>query len=102
MALMTTPCIGGHKKSKVIDTRFNSNFQMILDETVATREMMADLITLNGNSEPPMGLRRIIQDSVKCSICHSVPIKAPVIVGKCCKTCLAANSVQTHGILVPT
>ena len=39
-----------------------------------------------------MGLKRILRETLKCHICHTVPFNPPVIVTKCCKTILGCES----------
>ena len=52
---------------------------------------MTDMMTLT--SDLPIGLRRVLRDTFKCQICHSVPVKPPVIVTKCCKKSLGCQAI---------
>ena len=45
-----------------------------------------DIVSLTKNSPLPVALKHFVQDTYKCTICHSVPIRPPVIATKCCKT----------------
>ena len=54
----------------------------------AIRETMADMITI-GNCNLP--LKRVVHDTFKCYICHSVPVKPPIIITKCCENMLGCQ-----------
>ena len=54
----------------------------------AIRETVTDMMSLAANCNLPLGLKRIVRDTFKCYICHSVPVKPPIIVTKCCKIML--------------
>ena len=41
--------------------------------------------TKDSKTNLPIKLQNDIQEVFKCSICHSAPLKPPVIVAKCCK-----------------
>ena len=64
----------------------------LLSDISNIRENIADMMSLSEKSQVPLAFRRIIRDTFKCSICHTVPIKPPVIVTKCCKTILGCDS----------
>ena len=49
-------------------------------------------MSLTNEAAMPLGLKRVINDTFKCQICHSVPIKPPVIATKCCKNILGCQS----------
>ena len=65
--------------------------QRLSDEVACIRDMMADIMSLNANTNLPIGLRRVLQDTFKCQICHSVPVRPPVIVTKCCRNILGCQ-----------
>lgn len=65
---------------------------LLLNEVENIRETLDDMMTLTEDTRVPMGLKRILRDTFKCHICHSVPIKPPVIVTKCCKNILGCES----------
>ena len=65
---------------------------LLLNEVGNIRETLDDMMTLTEDTRVPMGLKRILRDTFKCHICHSVPIKPPVIVTKCCKKILGCES----------
>ena len=47
---------------------------------------------LNAESKLPLGLKRMLRDTFKCYICHSVPAKPPLIITKCCKNLLGCEA----------
>ena len=72
-----------NKKSKI-----NKMVETIGDDVSVIRETVTDMMTLTANCNLPLGLKRIVRDTFKCYICHSVPVKPPIIVTKCCKNML--------------
>ena len=40
----------------------------------------------------PLGFRGLLQDSLKCKICHISPMKPPIILAKCCRSILGCES----------
>ena len=45
----------------------------------SVKETVSDVMPLTNEAAMPLGLKRVINDTFKCQICHSVPIKPPVI-----------------------
>ena len=39
---------------------------------------------LTKDTPVPLGLRGLLQDTLKCNICHISPMKPPIILAKCC------------------
>ena len=74
---------------------------LLLNKVGSIRECLNDMITLTKDARVPMGLKRIPRDTFKCRICHSVPIKPPVIVTKCCKNVLGCESCINTGYSGP-
>ena len=58
----------------------------------SVKETVSDVMSLTNEAAMPLGLKRVINDTFKCQICHSVPIKPPVIATKCCKNILGCQS----------
>ena len=50
------------------------------------------MMTLSADNSIPMGLKRILRETFKCRVCHTVPINPPVIVIKCYQTILGCDS----------
>ena len=65
--------------------------ETIGDDVSVIRETVTDMMTLTANCNLPLGLQRIVRDTFKCYICHSVPVKPPIIVTKCCKNMLGCQ-----------
>ena len=49
------------------------------------------MMTLTANCNLPLGLKQIVRDTFKCYVCHSVPVKPPIFVTKCCKNMLGCQ-----------
>ena len=41
--------------------------------------------TRDATTKLPLGLQTAVQETFKCTICHQIPIREPLIVAKCCK-----------------
>ena len=72
--------------------RKEDKLDMVLDEVQGVKASLVEMMALTQDSKVPIGLKRIIRDTFKCHICHTVPIKPPVIVTKCCKNILRCES----------
>ena len=53
---------------------------------------MPQITNLTQMSNVPIALIRTMQETFKCRICLSVPIKPPILVSKCCKVILGCES----------
>ncbi len=71
--------------------RKEDKLETILDEVGSLKATLGEMMTLNEDSKVPLGLKRVLRETFKCRICHTVPIKPPVIVTKCCKTLLGCE-----------
>ena len=65
--------------------------QLLIDEMTATKELLTEITTLSADAELPLPFKRLINDTFKCCICHSVPMKPPVIIARCCKNMLGCQ-----------
>ena len=77
------------KKRRCDDSKM---LQRLNDEVASIRDIMVDMMSLTADTNLPIGLRRILRDTFKCQICHSVPITPPVIVTKCCRNLLGCQA----------
>ena len=59
--------------------------QRLADDVAPMRDMVADTMSLKSDTNIPLGVRSVLRDTFNCQICHSVPVKPPVIMTKCCK-----------------
>ena len=57
--------------------RKEEKLNMILSEVGGIKEALGEMMTLSANSSIPMGLKRILRETFKCHICHTVPINPP-------------------------
>ena len=76
------------KKKRRYDDRM---LQRLSDEVASVRDIMADMMSLTADTNLPIGFRRVLRDTFKCQICHTVPVKPPVIVTKCCRNILGCQ-----------
>lgn len=75
------------KRKKKADDKM----QLLIDEMTATKELLTEMATLSADAELPLPFKRLINDTFKCCICHSVPMKPPVIIARCCKNMLGCQ-----------
>lgn len=59
----------------------------LMDKVDATGNDIEDMksFTKDSKTNLPLKLQNDIREVFKCSICHGMPLKPPVIVAKCCK-----------------
>ena len=69
--------------------------QRLSDEMASVRDIMAYMMSLTADTNLPIGFRRVLRDTFKCQICHTVLVKLPVIVKKCCWG--AKNVLRSRG-----
>ena len=55
------------------------------------KESVLKIFRLTNGMSIPLGLRQLLYDTFKCSICQSTPMVPPVIFAKCCKTVLGCQ-----------
>ena len=89
--------------------RKEEKLNMILNEVGGIKEALGEMMTLSADSSIPMGLKRILRETFKCHICHTVPINPPVIVTKwysgedaltkTCPSCRAARGYNETMLL---
>ena len=72
--------------------RTEEKLDALMREVENIKDSMKDIVSLTKNTPVPVALKRILRDTFKCTICHSVPIRPPVIITKCCKTILGCEA----------
>ena len=55
------------------------------------KSSIADMTSITKSTRILLGLYKITRDTFKCSICHVVPARPPIIIAKCCKTILGCE-----------
>ena len=54
-------------------------------------QMKGEVFELTSVMQIPLGLRRLLYDTFRCSICRSTPMKAPITFARCCKTIIGCQ-----------
>lgn len=72
-------------------TSSSMKLSFIFSELKEIKEAMDKLVTVTPSMNIPLGLRSILYDTFKCSICQSTPMQPPIIFAKCCKTILGCE-----------
>ena len=70
------------KESRNVEKKLN----MLMCDVGELKSAVSDILTLSKETKIPLGLHRMLCDTLKCKICPSVPMTPPIIVSKCCKT----------------
>jgi hypothetical protein len=61
---------------------------------------VASLFEVSRRTRVPMGLKKMLIDTFRCTICQSTPMTPPIIFSKCCKSIIGCKNVLTNGIVV--
>ena len=62
------------------------------DEMALLHKKIDRVFELTKNTPVPLGLRGLLQDTLKCKICHISPMKPPIILAKCCRSILGCET----------
>ena len=76
------------KRSKRICSASGDGMRTILKNI---QDTLKEIMAVNKDSRLPIGLKKVLNDTFKCSICQETPIKPPAIITKCCKTILGCS-----------
>ena len=66
--------------------------QRIQDDIKEIKMELSKVFLLTITMQVPIGLRRLLCDTFRCGICHSTPIKPPIIFARCCKSIIGCQS----------
>ena len=89
-----------HKRRNVWDSDTEDDFEpirkkqslsQVLSEVQEIRKDLQSLFQVTKQMKLPPGLYRHLNDTFKCHICRSSPIKPPVIFSRCCKRILGCQ-----------
>lgn len=64
----------------------------ISSELREVKDSIDKIFEVTSNMRVPIGLKSVLYDTFKCSICQSTPMVPPVIFAKCCKSILGCQS----------
>lgn len=62
----------------------------ISHDVAAIHEKTDAIMSLTKDAKIPLGLKKLLNDALKCHICTSV-MKPPLIIAKCCKTLIGCE-----------
>ena len=82
---------GGMSRSTRKRVKLDDTLEAIGQDVSAIRETITEMMTLTADCSMPLGLKRVVNDTFKCYICHVIPVKPPIIVTKCCKNMLGCQ-----------
>lgn len=63
----------------------------ITSELKEVKDSIARIFKVTNSMNIPVGLRDVLYDTFKCSICQATPMAPPIIFAKCCKTILGCE-----------
>ena len=64
---------------------------VISNDVKQMKESVSNIFKLTTNMAIPLGLRQLLHDTFKCSICQSTPMVPPGIFAKCCRSVLGCH-----------
>lgn len=64
---------------------------VLTGEVQSLRNIVMQVMDLTKVNNIPIALIRTICDTFQCRICHSIPLKPPAIVTRCCKVILGCE-----------
>ena len=88
----------GRKRSRLsVTAALNSNCSTSDDTLAEAKDEIISAIAKStekilSNSLIPLGLKKLLQDSLKCHICQAVPFIPPIVMAKCCKSILGCEA----------
>ena len=82
---------GGMSGSTRKKAKLDNTLEAIGQDVSVIRETITEMMTLTADCSMPLGLKRVVNDTFKCYICHVIPVKPPIIVTKCCKNMLGCQ-----------
>ena len=82
---------GGMSGSTRKKAKLDNTLEAIGQDVSVIRETITEMMTLTADCSMPLGLKRVVNDTFKCCICHVIPVKPPIIVTKCCKNMLGCQ-----------
>ena len=56
------------------------------------KEDISQIVQVNKDMTVPLGLSKALSEVLKCKICHSVPMKPPIIYARCCRSILSCET----------
>lgn len=68
-----------------------AKLSIMSDDIREMKDTMSKVFRLTSSMSVPLGLRNLLYDTFKCSICQATPMTPPVIFAKCCKNILGCQ-----------
>ena len=62
------------------------------DEIALLHQKIDRVFELTKDTPVFLGLRGLLQDTLKCKICHISPMRPPIVLAKCCRSILGCES----------
>lgn len=76
-------------------TTIDNKLNFVLSDLEGVKTVVEDIMAVTKNSTIPLGLKKILHETLKCRICLSAPIVPPVVITKW--YCLNVSSVLMDG-----
>ena len=73
-------------------TIVENKLNFVLSDLEGVKSVVDDIMSVTKDSTIPLGLKKILRDTLKCRICLSAPIVPPVVITKCCKVLLGCEA----------
>ena len=72
-------------------TTVENKLDLALCDLKNVKSVVDDIMSVTKDSPIPLGLKKILRDTLTCRICLSAPIVPPVVITKCCKVLLGCE-----------
>lgn len=79
-----------HPKRKRV--QFGTKIDALADKITDLKAKVADIISITKEVKIPLPLINMMRDTFKCTICHKVQAKPPLIISKCCKIIIGCDA----------
>ena len=80
------------KKQQKLDDDNLSVEDSLKENIISIKKQLDSMLALPKSSEVPPGLLKLIEDSLKCKICHNTPVKPPIMMAMCCKSVVGCET----------
>ena len=67
----------------------------MMERLIDISAKLDSVLSLTKDTPVPLGLKRLLQDSFKCRICHITPMTPPIVFAKCCRVVLGCEACIT-------
>lgn len=83
---------GGKRKRMREDSDSSDQDDDLLREVLKISSKVSKILDVKTKMNWPVGLSSLLQDTFKCSICHTSPLQPPPIFARCCRSIVGCQA----------